>query len=329
VWQASYDAYGTPISVVDHAPHERLHAGHKGLFVERLDAAVVQLPTFQDTPRLWPGATLAAHARNRTLLTHVGRWGQMDPNATGMALVQGQTSHGVSFLMDPSGFRLGGHFADGPNVFQYCRGTPYGGGDPMGLFFSVSMGAYDGDGRSDPFDMVDDFIVADIGSKMALLETVDQRLKTALQFIPLVGVGVATYEVATGTATVGTLLAIVPGGRGIGLLAKSLGWKSLVKQMYGGAAKYAMKTETHHLLPKQFRKEFDAAKLDIEEYTVRIPEELHKAIHGAGTGMKGSWNQRWFEFFRLHPKAEAQQIRDQLSIMMEEFGLIHAILKKK
>jgi hypothetical protein len=136
VWQASYDAYGTPISVVDHAPHERLHAGHKGLFVERLDAAAVQLPTFQDTPRLWPGAVLAAHARNRTLLTHLGRWGQMDPNATGAMTMHAWSRHGRSWMLKPGIFDLRDHFTDGTNVYGYLKGSPVQMGDPLGLWVS-------------------------------------------------------------------------------------------------------------------------------------------------------------------------------------------------
>jgi hypothetical protein len=121
--------------VVDHAPHERLHAGHKGLFVERLDAAAVQLPTFQDTPRLWPGAVLSGHARNRTLLTHLGRWGQTDPNATGMGVIAKAAFFGQSFTTTPGIFDLKSHQTDGPNIYAYLGSSTCRRSDPMGLLF--------------------------------------------------------------------------------------------------------------------------------------------------------------------------------------------------
>jgi hypothetical protein len=94
------------------------------------------------------------------------------------------------------------------------------------------------------------------------------------------------------------------------LLAKALGWQGTAKGLYGRAAKYA-------------------AGVNIEEYVVEIPKDYHKALHGSGTGMAGSWNDRWSRFFdkyKGNPPSPAD-IHAHLAQMMDDFGIIHAILK--
>ncbi len=148
LWQATYDAYG---QVVEEqtlvAGHTYLHAGHKGLFFDRLDSGIVDPVTFQETPRLMPAghaggggasgsARLIGYARNRHLHTGFGRWLQRDPNATGLSVVGQQAIHGQGISPWLSMFDLMGLYGDGTNVFEYLKDSPLAGSDVLGLYDS-------------------------------------------------------------------------------------------------------------------------------------------------------------------------------------------------
>jgi hypothetical protein len=81
--------------------------------------------------------------------------------------------------------------------------------------------------------------------------------------------------------------------------------------------------ERHHLLPRQFRPEFEAASLDIEDYVVELPRDSHKDVHGRGGGDAwiNSWNQQWKRFFQRNPNASSEEILQQLESMKRGFGI--------
>lgn len=110
-----------------------LRVGHKGLFFDRLDAGVLNPSNGADTPRLVPGARLLGYARNRTLMSDLGRWMQPDPNGTGLFV---RTTVGIHATQAQSGLYpadLTRQFSDGANLSLYLRGRPLAGYDPLGL----------------------------------------------------------------------------------------------------------------------------------------------------------------------------------------------------
>jgi hypothetical protein len=110
--------------------------GHKGLFVERLDAPPV-VWFFNDDERLAPEADLLVLMRNRQYLPRLGRFLQPDPNATGVA-VQPSLAYGGSALPTPAPYvDLNSWAADGTSALAYALSDPVNGADPTGLFFSI------------------------------------------------------------------------------------------------------------------------------------------------------------------------------------------------
>jgi uncharacterized lipoprotein (TIGR02269 family) len=65
----------------------------------------------------------------------------------------------------------------------------------------------------------------------------------------------------------------------------------------------------HHLFPQEPRLAayFRAAGIDIHQYTMVIPEYVHRQIHGGrGMGPGGAWNDAWRQFVRANPKPPSQ-----------------------
>ncbi|MBX3410286.1 MAG: hypothetical protein KF859_10415, partial [Phycisphaeraceae bacterium] len=91
-----------------------------------------------DLPRLWPGARLSGYVRNRTLHCDFGRWNQPDPNATGLVVQGAFGFHGTGLTATVQSFRLGVHFGDGPNVYEYLGGMAWNADDPTGLSMWIS-----------------------------------------------------------------------------------------------------------------------------------------------------------------------------------------------
>jgi hypothetical protein len=81
--------------------------------------------------------------------------------------------------------------------------------------------------------------------------------------------------------------------------------------------------DKHHLLPQQFKSEFERVGLNIEDYKVELPRDFHKDIHGRGGGeaWTNSWNQQWKRFFRGNPNPTATEILRRLETMKKEFGI--------
>ncbi|MFT3917514.1 MAG: RHS repeat-associated core domain-containing protein [Anaeromyxobacteraceae bacterium] len=81
------------------------------------------------------------------------------------------------------------------------------------------------------------------------------------------------------------------------------------------------KPQEHHLLPREFRRDFQRLGIDIEKYKIRLPTSLHNK---KGVGIHNgpdSWNVVWREFFRARPNATRVEVLVQLTKMMREFGL--------
>jgi hypothetical protein len=129
--QWSYDAYGAVQSAADLLPHPVMRAGHKGLFCERLDLGVGL--TGELTPRLVPGAMDLYHVRNRAYLPSLGRWMQMDPNGTGIALALHRISPKDSVHAFVEEFDIQALTGDGLHLLQYLQSNPWRRLDPMGL----------------------------------------------------------------------------------------------------------------------------------------------------------------------------------------------------
>ncbi len=151
-WQ--YDAYGT-VTAADHfLTHPPMHAGHKGLFVDRIDAATTgtthdgePIPdgyggyttTGTDPPRLAPYARTLYHVRNRNYAPHLGRWLQPDPNATGRDVLEASVSRRWSRLGRPMALDIQSLTTDGANLHCYLTSNPWMHSDPDGLM-ALSIG---------------------------------------------------------------------------------------------------------------------------------------------------------------------------------------------
>lgn len=172
VAQWTYDAYGAVLTAehldgytLDAAPH----LGHKGLFLDRLDANVTQ-------PRLVPFAHALYHVRNRVYSPQHGRWNQQDPNQTAINLLEASVHHGRGVAAIVMAFDVEGLYGDGGNLYEYLGSNPWMRFDPMGLSW-------------DPFDMVDDFYAEHMGSAAALLSQLGQSAKA----VAVVAATIATY----------------------------------------------------------------------------------------------------------------------------------------
>jgi len=148
--QWTYNAYGAVHSFDLLATHPAVHCGHKGLFFDRLDVGVAEIGgggAVSENDRLEPGAELSGYVRGRHYSPRLGRFLQQDPNATAMVLISSAAHSGRGIGAVAAAFDLMQSFDDGANLYQYLRGSPWGGHDALGL-------------QTDPFDMVNDFAAA-------------------------------------------------------------------------------------------------------------------------------------------------------------------------
>lgn len=86
-------------------------------------------------------------------------------------------------------------------------------------------------------------------------------------------------------------------------------------------AKEGAKFERHHLLPQQFREQFTKAGLNIEEFTVNLPKELHRLKPGGLHTGSRNWNKQWRKFFQENPNATKSEILQHLEKMKNDFNL--------
>jgi len=117
VGQWTYDAYGAVLSADHlHAMAHR-HLGHKGLFVDRLDAGIVTDTGGPESPRLVPFADANYYVRNRSYQPGLGRWLQRDPNCTAQQLLSHRCLGEQQYVNLPA-FDVEALFRDGPKSLR-------------------------------------------------------------------------------------------------------------------------------------------------------------------------------------------------------------------
>ena len=73
--------------------------------------------------------------------------------------------------------------------------------------------------------------------------------------------------------------------------------------------RYEGRVVKHHLFPQapEFREWFRASGIDIHQFTLVIPEHIHRQLH-SGTGSGGLWNTAWREFKRNNPEIQRPEV---------------------
>lgn len=136
--QWTYDAYGSVVSADHLSDHPLMHAGHKGLFFDRLDVGVAESGTpgmdEVETPRLVPFAAVVYCNRNRAYHPGLGRFMQMDPRDSAQTVLDRVAYHGSVPSQAIMSMVIAGRAADGASLFQYVRSAPWTKNDPLGLF---------------------------------------------------------------------------------------------------------------------------------------------------------------------------------------------------
>ncbi|MCB9772142.1 MAG: DUF2380 domain-containing protein [Candidatus Omnitrophica bacterium] len=86
----------------------------------------------------------------------------------------------------------------------------------------------------------------------------------------------------------------------------------------------APKMAKHHIFPQRFKPFFNSKGIDIDKFTVSIPQNTAhlKGVHGNGlNNMPGKWNERWENFIKSNPNATPQDIYQFGGKLMDEYGL--------
>ena len=246
--QWTYDAYGAVVSADHLSAHPFMHAGHKGLFFDRLDVGVADPAVpgagAQETPRLVPFAHAIVHNRGRAYNPQFGRFMQPDPNASALAMLEGASYNGRGFAALAVAFDLSQRYGDGSNLYEYLGSNPWNRSDPMGLSW-------------DPFDMVDEIIAEHAASGAALLSALGNSAKaTAVlaahiaTYLPFPAASlagelalVALGEQDMQTALMAAGLGLIPAGKLLGPAFKTVGKfiGRAASAVWGAAKHYAGK----------------------------------------------------------------------------------------
>ncbi len=83
-------------------------------------------------------------------------------------------------------------------------------------------------------------------------------------------------------------------------------------------------TNFHHVFPQasNLARKFAKAGVDIDKYTLELPEAIHRCLHkGKGFGPGGKWNKAWKDFFDKYPDATAEQIYKHAGELIHEFDI--------
>ena len=79
--------------------------------------------------------------------------------------------------------------------------------------------------------------------------------------------------------------------------------------------------ERHHQLPRQFRRQFERAGLNIVDYVIDLERSRHRLKpNGLHTGTD-NWNKQWRDFFDEHKNPRPEEILEYLDQLRREFGL--------
>ena len=108
------------------------------------------------------------------------------------------------------------------------------------------------------------------------------------------------------------------GGKALSMISKAS--PGLMKIVSKGAGKTGI-IEQHHLLPQQFKNQFQKAGLDIEKYKIPLDKADHRLKpDGLHTG-SNNWYKQWSNFFGQYPNATKPEILNQLDKMQKAAGL--------
>ncbi|HMN39723.1 MAG TPA: GC-type dockerin domain-anchored protein [Phycisphaerales bacterium] len=176
---AEYFADGSNWSVEAIAAARSNRLGHQGLRTERFDRpweGPLDVDA-QDVEHTGPYRAVC-HNRNRIYDPVEGRFTGSDPNGLGLPVLDDLAFRGHAITASDIASDIPQHYGDGMNAHVAYGTNPRGQRDAFGLFFGAYMSAM-GDSNGDAFDIVDDFIAEDIGSKLAFLERVTSGAHTA------------------------------------------------------------------------------------------------------------------------------------------------------
>jgi len=182
---------------------------------------------------------------------------------------------------------------------MYCRGNPIRYSDPSGYLSNEEWKA-----------------IREIGE--GIFWTLGGIIITQLDS-PLPGPGdVAGFGViCRGVAVTGKGIQLLGVARG------SIGSAKLLKLRAPRKSGRNIRTERHHLLPKQFKEWFRRKGLDIEKFKIDLEVGKHKAIHGKGGGeaWRNSWNMKWKSWIRNNPGATREEILEHMIQMRKDFEI--------
>lgn len=177
----------------------------------------------------------------------MGRFYQLDPNATAMALLEASIYHGRGVGAIALAFSMEDMYGDGLNLYEYLGSNPWSRTDPMGLSW-------------DPFSIVDDYIAEDAGSKAAFLERIVGGAKTAA-YVGSVIMSVLPFPVSAAAGELG--MAALEGhvSPELQMAAKIMGYASLgaASVIVGKIAYSAAKTATQYVMKYGMRAALGAA----------------------------------------------------------------------
>jgi len=92
--------------------------------------------------------------------------------------------------------------------------------------------------------------------------------------------------------------------------------------------KSATKLEEHHLLPQKYADKFKKAGLNVNDYIMKLPVDVHRLTpNGIHTNLGGNWNKAWDAFFTKYPKATKAQILAEKDRLIKEFNLYGYVQK--
>jgi len=84
------------------------------------------------------------------------------------------------------------------------------------------------------------------------------------------------------------------------------------------------KMAKHHIFPQQFKNLFKSKGINIDDFTVSVPQNTThlKGLHGKGfNNLPGQWNARWSDFIKNNPNATAKDFYQFGGKLMDEYGL--------
>jgi uncharacterized lipoprotein (TIGR02269 family) len=86
--------------------------------------------------------------------------------------------------------------------------------------------------------------------------------------------------------------------------------------------------EKHHIFPQaqEFALWFEVQGVKVHHYTMPIPRDLHRRIHG-GDGRGGAWNMAWRDFKEANPGASPAEIYKHAGYLIHRFQLSGGLIQ--